>query len=145
MQQQIVDAEKRTMTYMKRHNKVQADYHNLIGITAELVDALESTVQGNPVGRIRDIMFLLHCILGHAIEDVLYALVMLVVLARAESLKFGRSQLSTCVGSFPCPGIEVQVQGTTVFSPTYPLCIHKFCFCMCPGRYRTRSLTLLGL
>ncbi|XP_064642056.1 lisH domain-containing protein ARMC9-like isoform X2 [Lineus longissimus] len=49
MQQQIVDAEKRTMTYMKRHNKVQADYHNLIGITAELVDALESTVQGKPV------------------------------------------------------------------------------------------------
>jgi hypothetical protein len=30
--------------------------------------------------------------------------------------------LSTCVGSFACPGIDTRVQGTTVFS----LCIHKF-------------------
>ena len=27
----------------------QADYHNLIGITADLVDALEQTVQGKTV------------------------------------------------------------------------------------------------
>ena len=27
----------------------QNDYHNLIGITADLVDALEATVQGRPV------------------------------------------------------------------------------------------------
>ena len=28
---------------------LQADYHSLIGITADLVDALEATVQGRPV------------------------------------------------------------------------------------------------
>ena len=49
LQQNVYESEKRAMSYMKRNNKVQADYHNLIGITAELVDALESTVQGNPV------------------------------------------------------------------------------------------------
>ncbi|KAK6177323.1 hypothetical protein SNE40_015447 [Patella caerulea] len=49
LQQQLTDADKKTATYMKRHSKVQADYHNLIGITADLVDALESTVQGKPI------------------------------------------------------------------------------------------------
>ncbi|XP_078616903.1 lisH domain-containing protein ARMC9-like isoform X1 [Branchiostoma floridae x Branchiostoma japonicum] len=49
MQQQVVDAEKRTMTYMKRYNKMQGDYHNLIGITAELVDSLENCVHGDMV------------------------------------------------------------------------------------------------
>lgn len=29
--QQLTDAEKRTMAYMKKFNKVQADYHSLIG------------------------------------------------------------------------------------------------------------------
>ena len=29
--------------------QLQADYHSLIGITADLVDALEATVQGRPV------------------------------------------------------------------------------------------------
>ena len=28
---------------------IQADYHNLIGITAELVDTLEATIQGQQV------------------------------------------------------------------------------------------------
>ncbi|CAG2213951.1 ARMC9 [Mytilus edulis] len=48
LQQQLVDSERKTMSYIKRHNRVQADYHNLIGITADLVEALESTVQGKP-------------------------------------------------------------------------------------------------
>lgn len=48
-QQQLVEAERKTMSYIKRHNKVQADYHNLIGITADLVDALEQTVQGKTI------------------------------------------------------------------------------------------------
>ncbi|XP_052760262.1 lisH domain-containing protein ARMC9-like isoform X1 [Mya arenaria] len=48
-QQQLVDAERKTMSYIKRHNKVQADYHSLIGITADLVDALEQTVQGKTI------------------------------------------------------------------------------------------------
>ncbi|XP_064610280.1 lisH domain-containing protein ARMC9-like isoform X2 [Liolophura sinensis] len=48
-QQKMMDSERKTATYMKRHNKVQADYHNLIGITADLVDALEATIQGKPI------------------------------------------------------------------------------------------------
>ena len=35
----------------------QTDYHNLIGITADLVDSLEATVQGRPVSSIQDIIF----------------------------------------------------------------------------------------
>ena len=35
----------------------QADYHNLIGITADLVDALEQTVQGKTVS-IETVQFL---------------------------------------------------------------------------------------
>jgi hypothetical protein len=49
--------------------------------------------------------------------------------------------LSTCVGSFTRPGIDAQVQGTTVFSLIRQdtLCIHNLftSFCMCPGRDRT--------
>lgn len=48
-QQLAADAERKTLTYIRRHNKVQSDYHNLIGITADLVDALEATVQGKPI------------------------------------------------------------------------------------------------
>lgn len=49
LQQQMVDSERKATTYMKRYNRMQADYHNLIGITADLVDSLERTVQGDPV------------------------------------------------------------------------------------------------
>uniref|UniRef100_A0A1I8H2E9 LisH domain-containing protein ARMC9 n=1 Tax=Macrostomum lignano TaxID=282301 RepID=A0A1I8H2E9_9PLAT len=48
-QAQLVEAERRATQYVRRHNKVQADYHNLIGITAELVDTLEASLQGRPV------------------------------------------------------------------------------------------------
>lgn len=34
---------------MRKFNKMQADYHNLIGITAELVDSLEATISGKMV------------------------------------------------------------------------------------------------
>ncbi|XP_069871136.1 lisH domain-containing protein ARMC9 isoform X3 [Dipodomys merriami] len=44
LHQQLVEAERRSMTYLKRYNKIQADYHNLIGVTAELVDSLEATI-----------------------------------------------------------------------------------------------------
>ncbi|XP_073531379.1 lisH domain-containing protein ARMC9 isoform X2 [Phyllobates terribilis] len=44
--QQLAEAEHRAITYMKRFNKMQSDYHNLIGVTAELVDSLEATVNG---------------------------------------------------------------------------------------------------
>ncbi|XP_071998549.1 lisH domain-containing protein ARMC9 isoform X1 [Engystomops pustulosus] len=45
-QQQLAEAEQRAITYMKRFNKMQSDYHNLIGVTAELVDSLEATING---------------------------------------------------------------------------------------------------
>ncbi|XP_069830561.1 lisH domain-containing protein ARMC9 isoform X2 [Dendropsophus ebraccatus] len=46
LQQHLAEAEHRAITYMKRFNKMQSDYHNLIGVTAELVDSLEATVNG---------------------------------------------------------------------------------------------------
>ncbi|XP_026547149.1 lisH domain-containing protein ARMC9, partial [Notechis scutatus] len=49
LHQQLVESERKTMTYLKRFNKIQADYHNLIGVTAELVDSLEATVNGKMV------------------------------------------------------------------------------------------------
>ncbi|XP_077343803.1 lisH domain-containing protein ARMC9 [Lithobates pipiens] len=46
LQQHLMEAEHRAITYMKRFNKMQSDYHNLIGVTAELVDSLEATING---------------------------------------------------------------------------------------------------
>lgn len=51
LHQQLIEAERRSMTYLKRYNKIQADYHNLIGVTAELVDSLEATVSGKMVSQ----------------------------------------------------------------------------------------------
>lgn len=52
LHQQLVEAERRSMTYLKRYNKIQVDYHNLIGVTAELVDSLEATVSGKMVRKV---------------------------------------------------------------------------------------------
>ena len=49
MELKAVESDRKAVTYMKRYNRVQTDYHNLISITADLVDTLEQTVQGNPV------------------------------------------------------------------------------------------------
>ncbi|NWW76759.1 ARMC9 protein, partial [Climacteris rufus] len=49
LHQQLVQSEHRYMTYLKRFNKLQVDYHNLIGITAELVDSLEATISGKMI------------------------------------------------------------------------------------------------
>uniref|UniRef100_A0A8D2KSW9 LisH domain-containing protein ARMC9 n=1 Tax=Varanus komodoensis TaxID=61221 RepID=A0A8D2KSW9_VARKO len=49
LHQQLVESERKTMTYLKRFNKIQADYHNLIGVAAELVDSLEATVNGKMI------------------------------------------------------------------------------------------------
>lgn len=49
VKQQLIESEKRTMAFMRKFNRVQSDYHNLIGITAELVDSLENTLNGKPV------------------------------------------------------------------------------------------------
>ncbi|KAL6469545.1 hypothetical protein MHYP_G00230690 [Metynnis hypsauchen] len=49
MQAQLAEAEKKASCYMRRFSKMQADYHNLIGVTAELVDSLEATVSGKMI------------------------------------------------------------------------------------------------
>ncbi|KAM6326728.1 lisH domain-containing protein ARMC9 isoform 9-T9 [Podargus strigoides] len=49
LHQQLVESEHRTMTYLKQFNKMQADYYNLIGVTADLVDSLEATVNGKMI------------------------------------------------------------------------------------------------
>ncbi|XP_033883898.2 lisH domain-containing protein ARMC9-like isoform X2 [Acipenser ruthenus] len=49
LQQQLLEAERKAATYMKKYKKMQADYHNLIGVTAELVDSLEATVNGRMI------------------------------------------------------------------------------------------------
>ncbi|NXK79748.1 ARMC9 protein, partial [Amazona guildingii] len=49
LQQQLVESEGRAQTYLKQFSKMQADYHNLIGVTAELVDSLEATVNGKMI------------------------------------------------------------------------------------------------
>ncbi|XP_030898915.2 lisH domain-containing protein ARMC9 isoform X2 [Melopsittacus undulatus] len=49
LQQQLVESEGRATTYLKQFSKMQADYRNLIGVTAELVDSLEATVSGKMI------------------------------------------------------------------------------------------------
>lgn len=49
LQHQLVESERKAVSYIKRYNHQQTDYHNLIGITADLVEALELTVTGKPV------------------------------------------------------------------------------------------------
>eukprot|EP00051_Salpingoeca_urceolata_P015823 m.207063 g.207063 ORF g.207063 m.207063 type:complete len:831 (-) comp18511_c0_seq4:168-2660(-) len=47
--QQISECEEREIQYIDRHNKLQREYHNLVGIAAELVEALESCLRGRMV------------------------------------------------------------------------------------------------
>ncbi|XP_064186102.1 lisH domain-containing protein ARMC9 isoform X1 [Anguilla rostrata] len=49
LQQQLAEAERRAASGMRRFNKLQADYHNLIGVTAELVDSLVATISGKMI------------------------------------------------------------------------------------------------
>lgn len=49
LQEQIVDAERKAAAYLKRFNRLQIDYRNLIAITADLVDTLERSIQGEMV------------------------------------------------------------------------------------------------
>lgn len=51
LQLQLAESDRRITSYVRKFNKMQADYHNLIGITAELVDSLEATVSGKMVGQ----------------------------------------------------------------------------------------------
>ncbi|XP_053369497.1 lisH domain-containing protein ARMC9-like [Clarias gariepinus] len=47
--EQLAEAEKTASAYMKKFSKIQADYDNLISVTAELVDSLEATVNGKMI------------------------------------------------------------------------------------------------
>ncbi|XP_051550406.1 lisH domain-containing protein ARMC9 isoform X2 [Myxocyprinus asiaticus] len=49
MQLHLAEAEGKSASYMRRFAKLQADHHNLIGVTAELVDSLEATVRGKMI------------------------------------------------------------------------------------------------
>ncbi|NWT77844.1 ARMC9 protein, partial [Lanius ludovicianus] len=49
LHQQLVKCEHRYMTNLKRFHKLQVDYHNLLGVTAELVDSLEATIIGKTI------------------------------------------------------------------------------------------------
>ncbi|KAI2650144.1 LisH domain-containing protein ARMC9 [Labeo rohita] len=44
MQLHLTEVERKSAIYMRRFAKLQADHHNLIGVTAELVDSLEATI-----------------------------------------------------------------------------------------------------
>ncbi|KAM8888674.1 lisH domain-containing protein ARMC9 isoform 1-T5 [Synchiropus picturatus] len=46
MQLQLAESDRRISSYVRKFNKIKADYHNLIGIAAELVDSLEASVSG---------------------------------------------------------------------------------------------------
>uniref|UniRef100_A0A3B3CMD1 LisH domain-containing protein ARMC9 n=1 Tax=Oryzias melastigma TaxID=30732 RepID=A0A3B3CMD1_ORYME len=49
LQLQLAESDRRVSSYLRKFNKMQADYHNLIGITAELVDSLEATISGKMI------------------------------------------------------------------------------------------------
>uniref|UniRef100_A0A3Q3FCS1 LisH domain-containing protein ARMC9 n=1 Tax=Kryptolebias marmoratus TaxID=37003 RepID=A0A3Q3FCS1_KRYMA len=49
LQLQLAESERRITSYVRTFNKMQANYHNLIGITAELVDSLEAIVSGKMI------------------------------------------------------------------------------------------------
>ena len=49
MQTKVVEAERRATQYYKKLNQVQINFHSLLGITAELIDLLEGSLQGIPI------------------------------------------------------------------------------------------------
>lgn len=49
LQIQLAESDRRIATYVKKFNNIQADYQNLIIITAELVDSLETTANGKMI------------------------------------------------------------------------------------------------
>lgn len=49
LEEEVKQNEDRANTYFQKYAKLQADYHNLIGISAELVDSLEDSVRGKMV------------------------------------------------------------------------------------------------
>lgn len=50
LQLQLAESDRRVSYYVRKFNKMRADYHNLIGVTVELVESLEATLSGKMVG-----------------------------------------------------------------------------------------------
>ncbi|XP_077573873.1 lisH domain-containing protein ARMC9 isoform X2 [Stigmatopora nigra] len=49
LQQQLTESERCCASYTRKFNKIQADYYQLLGIAAELVDTLEATISGKNI------------------------------------------------------------------------------------------------
>lgn len=49
LKEELQRTEERANSYFHKFSKLQGDYHNLIGIAAELVDSLEKCVRGQMV------------------------------------------------------------------------------------------------
>ncbi|KAL3979033.1 hypothetical protein ACER0C_017583 [Sarotherodon galilaeus] len=49
LQLQLAESDRRINSYVRKFNKMQADYYNLIGVTADLVDLLEATARGKMI------------------------------------------------------------------------------------------------
>ncbi|XP_077463429.1 lisH domain-containing protein ARMC9 isoform X4 [Stigmatopora argus] len=49
LQLQLAESERCCASYTRKFDKMQADYYQLIGITAELVDSLEATISGKNI------------------------------------------------------------------------------------------------
>jgi len=44
-ERRLSESDRKVTSYAKKFTRIQSDYHNLIGITANLVDTLESSIQ----------------------------------------------------------------------------------------------------
>jgi len=51
LKEELHSTEERANSYFQKFSKLQGDYHNLIGIAAELVDSLEKCVRGQMVSK----------------------------------------------------------------------------------------------
>uniref|UniRef100_A0A3Q3W9K2 LisH domain-containing protein ARMC9 n=1 Tax=Mola mola TaxID=94237 RepID=A0A3Q3W9K2_MOLML len=49
LQLQVVESDHRIANYVRKFNKIRANYNNLIGVTVELVESLEATLSGEKI------------------------------------------------------------------------------------------------
>lgn len=63
LKKQLKLHENRASEYFKKFAKLQGDYHNLIGISAELVDSLEKCVRGQMVRILLTFLFYHNCVI----------------------------------------------------------------------------------
>lgn len=60
LNQQLAKREHRYVTNLRLFHKLQMDYYNLLGVTAELVDSLAATVTGKMVRDDQDMRLFPH-------------------------------------------------------------------------------------